>query len=301
MAVYEVGEFIRDLRVERGYSQEELCFGICSTGNLSKIENSLRMPNRKTLEALLQRLGSVNMFLQFSSREEMYQVQLCKKIVQKLSDRNFEGVERSLEEFERTVSEEDILNNQYCRFTRAMINQEKGVASEEIIRELEEALRMTKPEYKKDDYIPEGLLTYNEILILINIANNYMERNNNKAMKILFSLKKYMDTHVLDEQEKSKKYQLIIFNLSNLLLEEKRYDEVIILCDSGIKTCKESNRLRLFPYFFLNKGFALLGKGDIEQAQIQLKKGYNVLDAIGDEKECKNLINFLKENWGFNI
>ncbi|WP_075717340.1 helix-turn-helix domain-containing protein [Roseburia sp. 499] len=66
--VYEIGSFIHDLRVERGYSQEELCYGICSTGNLSKIENGIRMPNRKTIEALMQRLGCEDVFLQFSSR-----------------------------------------------------------------------------------------------------------------------------------------------------------------------------------------------------------------------------------------
>ena len=55
MAVYEIGNYIHDMRVERGYSQEELCFGICSVGNLSKIENGTRMPNRKTVEAWLPR------------------------------------------------------------------------------------------------------------------------------------------------------------------------------------------------------------------------------------------------------
>ena len=146
-------------------------------------------------------------------------------------------------------------------------------------------------------FIPKGLLTYNEIVIFINIANNYIGRDNEKALAILYELRKYMDTHVLDRQEKMKKYQVIIFNLSSILLEEKRYDEVMELCDSGIKSCKENNRLRLFPYFFLNKGFALLGKRKIEQAQIQLKKGYNVLDAMGAEKECRRLVVFLKENW----
>ena len=297
--VYEIGSFIHDLRVERGYSQEELCYGICSTGNLSKIENGVRMPNRRTIEALMERLGYAEVFLQFSSREEMHQVELCKRIVHKLSNRNFEGLEEVLEEFEATISEDDILDSQYCRFTKAMINQANGAPAEEIIEELESALQMTKPGYRKEKFVLKGLLTYNEIIILINIASNYAGNENNRAMEILFGLKHYMDTHVLDRQERIKKYQVIIYNLSVILIEEMRYDEAIELCDLGIRNSKENNRLNLFPYFLVNKGFALLEKGEREQAERQLQKGYHMWEAMDNEKECERLIHYLRERWNF--
>lgn len=297
--VYEIGSFIRDLRLERGYSQEELCYGICSTGNLSKIENGVRMPNRKTIEAVMQRLGSENVFLQFSSREEMHQERLCKKIVRKLSDMDFEGLEEIVREFEATITEEDILNSQYCRFTRVMINQAEGAPREQVIRELEETLHMTKPRTPDEAYKLEGLLTYNEIVILINIANNYAGYDNKRAIEILSGLKQYMDTHILDRQERIKKYQVVVFNLGDILIDEKRYDEAIELCDLGIEDCKINNRLRLFPYFLANKGFALLGKGEEEQAQIQFKKAYHMWEAMENEKACARLVQYLKENWNF--
>lgn len=298
--VYEIGNFIRDTRMERGYSQEELCYGICSTGNLSKIENGIRMPNRRTIEALMQRLGCEDVFLQFTSKEEMYQEKLCKEIVRKLSDKDFDGLEEILEEFESVISEGDILNSQYCRFTKAMIDQERGVPEEEVIRELEEALQMTKPKYMKEGLNPAGLLTYNEIVILTNIANNYAGIDNQKAIEILLDLKKYMDTHILDGQERIQKYQIIIFNLSNILVDEKRYDEAIEMCDLGIENSKSSNRLRLFPYFLANKGFALLGKGETEAARRQLRKSYHMWEAMDNEKECRRLLCYLKEKWNVN-
>lgn len=297
--VYEIGSFIRELRIERGYSQEELCYGICSTGNLSKIENGVRMPNRKTIEALLQRLGCEDVFLQFSSREEMHQERLCEKIVGRLADKDFDGLEEALNEFEASISEGDILNSQYCRFTKAMIDQEKGSSREEVIEELEEALKMTKPGYTKEGFDLKGLLTYNEIVILINIANAYAKKDNEKAIEILVGLKQYMDTHILDGQERIKKYQIIIFNLSDILVDEKRYDEAIELCDLGIENSKENNRLRLFPYFLANKGFALLGKGEEQKAQEQLRKAYHMWDAMDNEKECQRLIQYLNEKWNF--
>lgn len=297
--VYEIGSFIHDMRIERGYSQEELCYGICSTGNLSKIENGVRMPNRKTIEALMERLGCEQVFIQFSSREEMHQEQLCKRIVRKLTEKNFAGIEEMVSEFEESISGDDVLNSQYCRFTKTVIKRRKGQPAEETIREFRDILKMTKPGYTEEELMPKGLLTYTEIVILINIASSYIDRDNAKAIELLFELKKYMDTHVLDWQEKARKYQLIIFNLSGVLVDEKRYDEAIKMCDLGIENSKKHNRLRLLPYFFLNKGFALLGKNMVEQAQEQLHKGYSILDAMGEREECQRLLRYLKEKWNF--
>ena len=125
MAVYEIGNYIHDMRVERGYSQEELCFGICSVGNLSKIENGMRLPNRKTVEAFTQRLGCREVFLQYSSREEMRQIEICSQITQKIENYEYEGLEELIEQFENTIAKGDVLNSQYCRFTKAILNQQK--------------------------------------------------------------------------------------------------------------------------------------------------------------------------------
>ena len=57
MASYTIGELIRDARERLHYSQEELCYGICTPSTLSRIENGLQTPGRKTLEGLMQRLG----------------------------------------------------------------------------------------------------------------------------------------------------------------------------------------------------------------------------------------------------
>lgn len=298
--VYEIGSFIHDLRLERGYSQEELSYGICSTGNLSKIENGVRMPNRQTIEALMQRLGYNNVFLQFSSKEEMKQVELCQKIVTKLTARDFVGLEEIVKEFEATILDGDVLNFQYCQFAKTMINQEKGMQAEEVLQELESILQMTKPEYSVEAPEAKGLLTYTEIIILINIASCYADRDNKKAIQILLELKQYMDTHVLDMEERVKKYHLVIYNLSSLFVEEERYDEAIEICNLGIEDSKISNRLRLFPYFFLNKGFALLGKEEPEQAKEQLRMGCNVLEAMGAQKERERLTRYLEETWNFN-
>ena len=57
MACYNLGDYICESRKQLGITQEELAFGICSTGTLSKIENGFVVPKRKNYEAIMQRLG----------------------------------------------------------------------------------------------------------------------------------------------------------------------------------------------------------------------------------------------------
>ncbi len=298
MAVYEIGNYIHDMRGERGYSQEELCFGICSVGNLSKIENGTRMPNRKTVEAFTQRLGCREVFLQYSSKEEMQQVEVCNQIVQKITNYEYEGLEELIDKFESTITKGDILNSQYCRFTRIILQQQKDRDWEHWIEELEDTLRMTKPNGIEMDVILKGLLTYNEIVILINIARGYRKLGRQEeAIEILKGLKGYMDTHMIDQVEKARKYPMLLFNLSNLLMDKKLYADAVELCDQGIVMSKENNRFCLFPKFLINKGLSLLELGEGKRARESLLKGYCAFYALGNEKQCERLRVYLKETW----
>lgn len=299
MAVYEIGNYIHDMRVERGYSQEELCFGICSVGNLSKIENGMRLPNRKTVEAFTQRLGCREVFLQYSSREEMRQIEICSQITQKIENYEYEGLEELIEQFENTIAKGDVLNSQYCRFTKAILNQQKTSDWERGIQELKEILRMTKPKEMDWKEILKGPFTYNEMVILINIARDYGKLGKRQnAIEILYGLKKYMDTHMIDMEEKIQKYPMILFGLSNLLLDERKYQEVVELCNQGIAISKESGRPCLLPKFLSNKGFALLELQKKEQAKESLIKGYCAFYALENKKQCRRLGAYLKENLG---
>ena len=70
MAVYVVGDFLRETRLRKGYTQEEVSYGICTPASLSRIENGAQKPGRLILEKLFERLGTENnLFNSFVSRE----------------------------------------------------------------------------------------------------------------------------------------------------------------------------------------------------------------------------------------
>ena len=55
-----IGKVIRQRRKELGYTQEQLCEGICEPPNISRLENEQQIPSRSTMTLILERLGLPN-------------------------------------------------------------------------------------------------------------------------------------------------------------------------------------------------------------------------------------------------
>ena len=52
-----IGPYIRQKRLDKGWTQEYLCDGICTAPTLSRIETNDRTPSSSVLKALLEKLG----------------------------------------------------------------------------------------------------------------------------------------------------------------------------------------------------------------------------------------------------
>ncbi|WP_263703538.1 helix-turn-helix domain-containing protein, partial [Bacillus thuringiensis] len=57
MEFYDLGITIKELRVKKNISQSELCHGICSQSQISKIEKGMIFPSSILLYQLSERLG----------------------------------------------------------------------------------------------------------------------------------------------------------------------------------------------------------------------------------------------------
>ena len=55
MATYVIGDYIREIRLRKGYTQEDVSFGICTSATLSRIENGAQTPGRYILDKLMER------------------------------------------------------------------------------------------------------------------------------------------------------------------------------------------------------------------------------------------------------
>ena len=63
MAVYVVGDFLRETRLRKGYTQEEVSYGICTPASLSRIENGAQKPGRLILDVYKRQQYSMRLIL----------------------------------------------------------------------------------------------------------------------------------------------------------------------------------------------------------------------------------------------
>lgn len=142
---YLIGEIIREERKALGLSQEELIQGIYQeTATLSRVENG-KMPSRKKLGQLMERLDMSGCRYMGAVATADYRVLERNAEIEKLLDRHeVEKAARATEQMREYV-DMSILENRQCveGLELACQSYRGGMASEEVSRRVDELLRLT--------------------------------------------------------------------------------------------------------------------------------------------------------------
>ena len=297
MAVFQLGQILKARREELGLSQEDLADGICAVPTLSRIENGERMPTKNHFEMLMQRLGYSAMSLDyFTDKQDFIIHELKFKTRQAYIDKKYSLAIKLLDELQAMLEKPTIIDRQFVLLHQILLNQ-KQFSNAEKLKKLETAIQLTCPKYKSN-YVPR-VLTYDEIILLNNIAICYeAEGNRERAISILTVLKEYYDHHVVSEEEALRTQPMILYNLSKFLGLSGRYDECIEICDLGIRIARTTGRCPLLGKTLFNRAWALINRnqtGDKEVAEKSLKQAYSFSDAM-EKGHDKHFIQEFYEN-----
>ena len=302
MQRYLIGDFIRELRMEIGYSQEELCDGICTPGNLSKIENNVRRPELNKLEAILQRLGCKERFIGFASKEEMDLSVLLDELAAGIARRDISEIEFALEKAEEICLRGDTLSEQYLCFAKTILSDFRGAESKQTLKELVRILKTTKPQFELGDKLPAGLYTYNEIVLINAIAVKcYHLKQEQYAIQMLQDIKKYMDGKIIDQREKAKKYPMILTNLSAWLCNAGEYEETLAICEEGLWVCKKYGKIYPLADLLVVQGTIYVNLFRINKAKECFQNASQLLLILGHKEESYKICNRVKKNYGIKI
>lgn len=303
MANYTIGDMVYESRRARGYSQEELSFGICSTSSLSRIENGSQIPGRKIFEALMQRLGrSDSLYSAYISREEMEICRFVEKLVWSLERLDFGESEKLVEELERRLGKSHNLEQQYVSFAKANIFLHKTGDHAKFFEMLLDTIRMTMADFDPEKGIERRLLTFHEITILDNIAIElYNHGKNEEGLRLLYELKEYMEDHIIDEQEKARKYPLVIYNISTRLGNTGRYQEAYSLCGQGVSYCIEHSKLVILPYLLTNMAYAAAETGRAEEAGKLFHQSIVLFEVCRKEECAEQIRQDIRMKYGLQI
>lgn len=167
MAVYVVGDFIRETRLRKGYTQEDVSFGICTPASLSRIENGVQMPGRFTLEKLLERLGTENnLFNMFVSREEMELYQSVQAMIRNITDGDIVELEQQIDKVDKLTKNASELERQCLLFAKGELLKQRDGDTESAMELFMKAIHITLPKFDGKTPLKSNLLTFDEITII---------------------------------------------------------------------------------------------------------------------------------------
>ena len=300
MANYTIGEMILQTRESLGYSQEELCYGICSTSSLSRIENGTQVPGRRVFDALMQRMGiSVSIYSSFVSRREMEIYRLIQVLAWKMENHDWEETDRLIARLEEMTKGTGGLERQYLLFAKACRKKREGAEPEEVLLALLAAIHLTMPDYTEQTSIKNRLLTFDEITVLNSIAVLYDEMGRHEeSLRLLYELKRYLEEHVMDESEKAKKYPMILNNIAWRIGDGLgNHWEAYRISSIGIRYCIRHNKLAALPYLILNKAAAAYEMGHKKESGLLYHQALTLLQICEKEAEEKQVLDEIADRF----
>lgn len=300
MSNYCVGKLIRQLRTQKGISQEKLAEGIVTQANLSRLENGKQVCDKEIIETLLERLGynPNGSFNNYYYNDEDFKIQQkINELDNLLKLKEIESIDKLIKELEENIDFKKSLNWQFLIVAKAanIINKKGDLdfAKELVI----EALKISIPSFQEKN-IDKYLLSNYELKAINLISVIYSNKGEmDKSIELLFKLKESLEKNCVDDIQLGKNLPMIIYNLTRELGLIKRYDEAIELSNIGIKSCLKSSNFNMLPRIVLNKGCCLYEIGDMETSKRLLLQAYYSFDMTENFGSKEKVKNYIKEKF----
>ena len=303
MALYVVGDFIREARMRKGYTQEEVSFGICTPASLSRIENGAQTPGRCVLDKLMERLGMENnAFNLFVSKEEMELYEAIQQMTRNIVDGDIVELEKQIQKVEIMLGDAAELERQYLNFAKAELLRKKGGKSEEVMELLMEAIHITMPQFDGKKALENNLLTFDEIIIINAIAVQYANQNQvMAALRLGYWLKEYMEQKMIDGKLRTAKYPIIVYNMSNWLAKIEQYEDALQITEEGVDFCIKYGNLMVLPLLVFNKACSLAELGRKDEAKKFFTQSVVIFETMKQYDKVQTATDWCKNNYGIEL
>lgn len=299
MAVYVVGDFLRETRLRKGYTQEEVSYGICTPASLSRIENGMQKPGRLILEKLFERLGTENnLFNSFVSKEEMELYLEIQTLIRNVTDGDLHRIEEQIDIVEKLTQNTSELERQSLFWAKGELATQKYGNNGEAMEYLMKAIQITLPDFDGKSPLRNHLLTFDEITIINSIAVRHGENGDLlTAIQLDMWLKEYMENKIIDGRMKTAKYPMILYNLSYWLGEENCHNEALKMAEQGVNFCVKYGNLPAFPILIFNQGAALAELARYDEAKKCFLQSITIFEAMKKPSQVQTAIDWCREHY----
>lgn len=295
--LYLFNEIIRDERINRGETQEQLSENICSPETLSRIESGKRAPSRKNFNAIMSKLGiDKTIYNSYVSAKDFSIYEEKRNISKYISRHEYKKAKKTFDSLKRSIDCTIIENKQYILSTEAMLDRTFGrISNEEALQKNFKALSYTFKNYQQGFY---RILSRQEVIILNQIGIIYKRLGKRKkAISMFESVLKCYEASKIDMMYHYSACALIMINLSAYLEEELEIDKAIEICDKGIMLdlkCGRGNRLGIF---LTNKACSLEHAKNSTIQKKYFKQAFYLCDLMHNNVDKEDIKKYYEKNY----
>lgn len=248
---YTIGQMIMNIREQQGITQEKICNGICSQKMMSRYELWTCIPDRLSLNLILQRLGkSPDHFITILTKKEYQYLLWKRKIFVALQEEENAVRQKRLKELFQAPEAKDRtchrgLQEQFYQYIQGYIHQD--------VDRMKEAIKITVTDYD-DGLGRESFIGSTEISYIL----LYLQTKGGMGINIKSELRAcldYIERYTLDEGERVKVYPRAVCLYCKYI--DENIFEKIEYCRKAISLLTGNGRIQELPELLKIMGDAL--------------------------------------------
>ncbi|NRQ70969.1 helix-turn-helix transcriptional regulator [Bacillus cereus] len=282
MEFYDLGITIKELRIKKNISQSELCHGICSQSQISKIEKGVIYPSSILLYQLSERLGiDPNHIFALTQNKKIKYVENVKYVIKDCLK------QKQYKELYEIVKKEKNLNNFQTKEEQQFLIWHEAIAIFMVERSIKTALDLLNHALKltltNSDFLSEREIDIMQTMAIFHGENKEYEKSITILRRCLNNFNKL--DFPRDKEIKLK----IIFNLAKNLGHANQHEEAIKYNDMGIQLAINLNTLYLLGELYYGQAWNLLrlkqyNKEDVDN---NMKKALFIFELTKNEKNLQ--------------
>ncbi|MGE7882167.1 helix-turn-helix domain-containing protein [Bacillus sp. NPDC094077] len=282
MEFYDLGITIKELRIKKNISQSELCHGICSQSQISKIEKGMIYPSSILLYQLSERLGiDPNSIFALTQNKRLRYTENVKCVMKDCIR------QQQYKEIHEIVKKEKNENNFQTKEDKQFLIWHEAIAIFHVNNSIKTALNLLNNALKLTltnvDVLSEREIDILHTMALFHAKNKEYEKSINILRRCLNNFNK------LDFPRNKEIKLKIIYNLAKSLGLTYQHEEAIKYLDKGIKLAINLNTLYLLGELYYGKGWNLLRlkQPNEEDVANNMKKALFIFELTENENKIK--------------
>ncbi|MES5949411.1 helix-turn-helix domain-containing protein [Bacillus cereus group sp. MG6] len=286
MEFYDLGITIKDIRIKKNISQSELCHGICSQSQISKIEKGMIYPSSILLYQLSERLGiDPNNIFALTQNKKLKYVKNVKYVMRDCAK------QKQYKELYEIVKQEKKQNNFQSKEDKQFLIWHEAIAIFEVNRSTKTALTLLNHALEltltNSDFLSEREIDIMQTMAIFYAEHKEYEKSINILRRCLTNFNKL--DFPRDKEIKLK----IILNSAKFLDLTYQHEEAIKYLDKGIKLAINLDTLYLLgELYYLKSQYLLKIKQHNEEDVVNnMKKALFIFEL----REKENYIQMIKD------